>query len=283
MRVPVSSGIAQSMILDCAGEQVAVSSEQVVTVLPPGSASANAEFVVWNGAEIPIAPLANWLGFSDQKVLNAATATLVIALGESGMLALAVDRVLEVRELVLQDLGGLLRRLSGLQTSALLDNGSPLFLLDVAALESRARRGVALSAALALQRRAAVSRTRVLVVDDALSARRAVEHVFEDQGYEVHSASDGFEALEVLRRWDIALVATDLEMPNLNGLELAKRMREVPAWSAIPVIMITSRGGERHRNAALSAGVHEYLVKPFSDQQLAQVAASQFQATRHAA
>jgi chemotaxis protein histidine kinase CheA/ActR/RegA family two-component response regulator len=283
MRVPVSSGIAQSMILECAGERVAVSSEQVVIVLPPGSASADTEFVRWDEADVPIAPLANWLGFSDRAAPHTAESTFVIALGESGLLALAVDRVIEVRELVLQDLGGLLRRLSGLQTSALLDNGSPLFLLDIAALESRARRGVALSAALALQRRAAVSRTRVLVVDDALSARRAVEHVFEDQGYEVHSASDGFEALEVLRRWDIALVATDLEMPNLNGLELAKRMREVPAWSTIPVIMITSRGGERHRNAALSAGVHEYLVKPFSDQQLAQVAATQLRATRHAA
>ncbi|MGL5004929.1 MAG: response regulator, partial [Casimicrobium sp.] len=90
----------------------------------------------------------------------------------------------------------------------------------------------------------------------------------EDRGYEVFAANDGFEALEVLRQQPIALVATDLEMPNLNGLELAKRMREVPNWSAIPIIMVTSRGGDRHREAAQDAGVDAYLVKPFSDAQV---------------
>jgi chemosensory pili system protein ChpA (sensor histidine kinase/response regulator) len=84
----------------------------------------------------------------------------------------------------------------------------------------------------------------------------------------VHLAGDGFEALDVLRRQTINLIATDLEMPNLNGLDLSKRVREIPAWSAIPIIMITSRGGERHRDAALAAGVDEHFTKPFSDRDL---------------
>jgi chemosensory pili system protein ChpA (sensor histidine kinase/response regulator) len=125
-----------------------------------------------------------------------------------------------------------------------------------------------------LRKRAAIERTRVLVVDDALSARRAVQQAFEDSGYEVHVASDGFEALDVLRKHTINLIATDLEMPNLNGLELTKRVREVPAWSSTPIIMITSRGGERHRDAAFAVGVDEHFTKPFSDQQLLKTAAS---------
>jgi chemotaxis protein histidine kinase CheA/ActR/RegA family two-component response regulator len=283
MRVPVSSGIAASMLAQCAGQRVAISSDQVVNVLPPGSVVGEATHIDYGDARVPIVSLAKWMGFAMQDVGDASTATLILAYANDGVIALAVDRVLEVRELVLQDIGGLLRRVAGIQTGALTDDGSPLFMVDIAALELRARSGVVMSAALALQQRAAVNRTRVLVVDDALSARRAVEHVFEDQGYEVHTASDGFEALEILRKHPISLVATDLEMPNLNGLDLTKRMREVPAWSAIPVVMITSRGGERHRQAAINVGVNEYLVKPFSDRQLVDVTQSFLRAKQAAA
>jgi chemotaxis protein histidine kinase CheA/CheY-like chemotaxis protein len=283
MRVPVSSGIAPSMIAQCASERVAISSDQIVTVLSPGSVAADATYVDIGETRAPIVSLAKWLGFTSESLADASAATLIVAYGDDGLVALAVDRVIEVRELVLQDVGGLLRRISGIQTGALTDDGSPLFVIDVAALELRARGGVAMSAALALRQRAAVNRIRVLVVDDALSARRAVEHVFEDHGYEVHSASDGFEALEILRKHPISLVATDLEMPNLNGLDLTRRMRDVPQWRAIPVVMITSRGGERHRQAALEVGVNEYLVKPFSDRQLVDVAETYLRTRRAAA
>jgi chemotaxis protein histidine kinase CheA/ActR/RegA family two-component response regulator len=284
MRVPVSSGIAQSLIVACGGEQIAISNDQIVTVLPPGSVEANASHLQFGSESISIAPLAAWLGFATEAVLDTSQSTLVVAHGAEGRIALAVDRVREVRELVLQDVGALLRRIGGVQTGALSDNGVPLFAIDVAELQVRARAGVApVSAALALRRRAATQRVRVLVVDDALSARRAVQTAFEDRGYEVHTASDGFEALEVLRKHAISLVATDLEMPNLNGLELTKRVRDVPAWASIPVVMITSRGGERHRQAALDVGVDEYLVKPFSDRQLIDVAQSFLHARQAAA
>jgi chemotaxis protein histidine kinase CheA/CheY-like chemotaxis protein len=268
MRVPVTSGIATSVIVQCASERVAISSDQIHTVMPPGSAHSHATHIEYRDEQIPIMSLAKWLGFSAEATLDSANASLIVAEASDGVVAIAVDRVIEVRELVLQDVGGLLRQIAGIQTGALSDTGDPLFVVDVAALELRARSGVVMSAALALRQRAAIDRVRVLVVDDALSARRAVQHAFEDQGFEVHVASDGFEALEVLRRETISLVATDLEMPNLNGLDLTRRMREVPVWSSIPVVMITSRGGERHRQTALDVGVNAYLTKPFSDADL---------------
>jgi chemotaxis protein histidine kinase CheA/ActR/RegA family two-component response regulator len=283
MRVPVTSGIATSIIAQCASERVAISSDQVQTVFPPESVHSTATSIEYRGTVIPIVSLAKWLGFSDDATVDASRSTLIVADASDGSVAIAVDRVIEVRELVLQDVGGLLRQISGIQTGALGDTGTPLFVVDVKSLELRARSGVSMSAALALRQRAAVNRTRVLVVDDALSARRAVQHAFEDQGFEVHVASDGFEALEVLRSQPISLVATDLEMPNLNGLELTRRMREVPAWASIPIIMITSRGGERHRQTAQSAGVDVYLTKPFSDADLLANAKHLLQAERAAA
>jgi chemosensory pili system protein ChpA (sensor histidine kinase/response regulator) len=268
MRVPVSSGLASSVIAQVSVERVAISSDQIYTVLPPGSVAQDASFVDYADMRAPIVSLAKWLGFVEDAHVDLSAASLIIARGTDGAVALAVDRVVEVRELVLQDVGGLLRRIAGIQTGALTDSGMPLFVIDVAALEARAKSGVVMSAALTLQQRAAVNRIRILVVDDALSARRAVQHAFEDQGFEVHVASDGFEALEVLRRQTISLVATDLEMPNLNGLDLTRRMREVPNWASIPVVMITSRGGERHRQTAVDVGVDAYLTKPFSDADL---------------
>jgi chemosensory pili system protein ChpA (sensor histidine kinase/response regulator) len=283
MRVPVSSGLAASVIAQCAVERVAISSDQIYTVLPPGSVAADAHFVDYANTRAPIVSLAAWLGFVDDAHVDLSSVSLIVARGADGIVALAVDRVIEVRELVLQDVGGLLRRIAGIQTGALTDSGTPLFVIDVASLEARARSGVMMSAALSLQQRAAVNRVRILVVDDALSARRAVQHVFEDQGFEVHVASDGFEALEVLRRQSISLVATDLEMPNLNGLDLTRRMREVPAWFSIPVVMITSRGGERHRQVAIDVGVDAYLMKPFSDADLLTNAKRLLQTERAAA
>ena len=81
-------------------------------------------------------------------------------------------------------------------------------------------------------------------------------------------AADGFEAIEQIRLKRPALLITDLEMPNLNGLELTRRVREVPQWMSIPVVMITSRAGDKHRDVAAAAGVDIYLTKPYLDADL---------------
>ena len=81
-------------------------------------------------------------------------------------------------------------------------------------------------------------------------------------------AADGFEAIEQIRIKRPALLLTDLEMPNLNGLELTRRVREVPQWMDIPVVMITSRAGDKHREMAAVAGVDVYLTKPYLDADL---------------
>jgi chemosensory pili system protein ChpA (sensor histidine kinase/response regulator) len=111
----------------------------------------------------------------------------------------------------------------------------------------------------------AVQRTRVLVVDDALSVRRSMQQLLEDAGYDVITAADGFLALEALRTQTPAIVLTDLEMPNLNGLELTQRLRELPQFMGTPVVMITSRTSEKHRAMATDMGVDLYLTKPYTD------------------
>jgi chemotaxis protein histidine kinase CheA/ActR/RegA family two-component response regulator len=273
VRVPVSSGAVQALIVQCAQEEVALPSDQVVQAL----AADEAEIVSGDagsparlrhlGQEYPVYALGVWLGFEDTSAATALHGKpAVLCRGATQTVAVVVDAVVDARELILQDVGRLTRRIAGVVGGALRNDGRPMFLLDVAALERAAQSTLRSSgSSLALRRRMAVQRTRVLVVDDALSVRRSMEQLLEDAGYDVSTAADGFLALEVVRSKTPAIVLTDLEMPNLNGLELTKRLRELPQFMGTPIVMITSRASDKHRDLAEEAGVDLYLTKPYTD------------------
>jgi CheY-like chemotaxis protein len=107
-------------------------------------------------------------------------------------------------------------------------------------------------------------------VDDSHSVRRAIATLLEDQGYDVSVARDGIEAVKAMEAARPDVLLTDLEMPNMNGLELAAHVRSRPELASLTVIMITSRSLDKHRRQAMSAGVNVYLNKPFSDHELLQ-------------
>ena len=273
--VPVSSGVAHALIVQCAQESVAIASDQVLLVLPAGlselSESGGQMTLAHDGQQLPVFVLAQWLGFEESATLSLADAARrlpVIVKGASGPVALLTDAVLDSRELILQGIGQLARRIRGVVGGALRSDGKPLFLIDVAELERAANATGQLVSSSALRRRLQVERTRVLVVDDALSVRRSMEQLLGDAGYDVATASDGFEAIEQIRLKRPALMLTDLEMPNLNGLELTRRVREVRQWADMPIVMITSRAGDKHRKIADEAGVDVYLTKPYLDADL---------------
>jgi chemosensory pili system protein ChpA (sensor histidine kinase/response regulator) len=112
------------------------------------------------------------------------------------------------------------------------------------------------------------------VVDDSLSVRRALGTLLEDQGYDVTLARDGLEAVKAMDVSSPDALLTDLEMPNMNGLELAAHVRARPALAQLPIIMITSRSMDKHRRQALSVGVNVYLTKPYTDIELLQQVAT---------
>jgi chemosensory pili system protein ChpA (sensor histidine kinase/response regulator) len=291
VHVPVSSGVAHALVVQCTGEAIALPLEQVDTIVAAGlaqfSQSDKADetaheasvHIEYAGQSYPAFSLSQWLGLDDVSpvdIMRRADAWIVVlAKGATGPVALLVDAVLESRELILQDVGLLTRRVRGIVGGALRADGRPLFLLSVSELQravntaSHAAKHFGRSTTTtALRKRLQVERTRVLVVDDAWSVRRSMQQLLEDAGYDVATAADGFEALERLRAKLPAIVLTDLEMPNLNGLELARRMKDIPQWADIPVVMITSRTSVKHREEGLKAGVDVYLTKPYQDADL---------------
>ena len=289
VHVPVSSGVAHALVVQCAGEAVALPLEQVDSIVAAGLAqftvNDSSVHIEYAGQTYPAFSLAQWLELDDVSpadiMQRAQSWIVVLAKGAAGPVALLVDAVLESRELILQDVGLLTRRVRGIIGGALRADGRPLFLLSVPELQRAINAAtnaakntpknlgvVNTTSTAALRKRLQVERTRVLVVDDAWSVRRSMQQLLEDAGYDVATAADGFEALERLRAKVPAVVLTDLEMPNLNGLELTRRMQDIPRWAAIPVVMITSRTSVKHRDEGLKAGVDVYLTKPYQDADL---------------
>jgi chemosensory pili system protein ChpA (sensor histidine kinase/response regulator) len=109
-----------------------------------------------------------------------------------------------------------------------------------------------------------VGRLRVLFVDDSLSVRKVAERMLSSLDVDIVTAVDGMDALEKLRSMAFSLVFTDLEMPRMHGFELIREMQLMPAYQAIPVVVISSRSGQKHIDQAISMGAREYLTKPFT-------------------
>jgi chemosensory pili system protein ChpA (sensor histidine kinase/response regulator) len=108
----------------------------------------------------------------------------------------------------------------------------------------------------------------VLLADDSISVRRFVGRMLEKAGYRVRLASDGLEALEMVSQSRCDLVITDLEMPRTNGYELMSHMRQNPDTRNIPVMVVTSRAGAKHRDRAVKEGATSFLTKPVQEDQL---------------
>jgi chemosensory pili system protein ChpA (sensor histidine kinase/response regulator) len=108
----------------------------------------------------------------------------------------------------------------------------------------------------------------IMVVDDSLTVRRVTQRLLEREGYQVILAKDGVDALEHLQETIPDLMLVDIEMPRMDGFDLTRNIRGNDSTHAVPIIMITSRTADKHRNYALDLGVNAYFGKPFQEDML---------------
>jgi len=108
----------------------------------------------------------------------------------------------------------------------------------------------------------------ILVVDDSITVRRVTQRLLQREGYRVALAVDGLQALERLAEERPALVLSDIEMPRMDGFDLARNIRGDERMHDLPIVMITSRIAEKHREHAKQLGVNHYLGKPYSEEEL---------------
>lgn len=178
--------------------------------------------------------------------------------------AVAIDQVLGNREIVVKPVGMQISSLPGIYGATITGDGRVVVILDMAPLVRRHLAQPAQPAQVAApveQRRVPL----VMVVDDSLTMRKVTGRVLERHNLEVVAARDGIEALERLEEQVPDLMLLDIEMPRMDGYELATAMRADPRFKDIPIVMITSRTGDKHRQRALEIGVQRYMGKPYQE------------------
>jgi chemosensory pili system protein ChpA (sensor histidine kinase/response regulator) len=213
---------------------------------------------------------------------------MVVANAGNRQIGVVVEEVLGKDEIVIKNLGEYLRRVKLFPGTTIAPDGSLILLIDLnrmVASEPNERRSVQASASAArvfAPGSAAVARgtipseaidrvdqERVIVIaDDSISVRKFVGRMLEKNGYRVKLAADGLEAAELVSQHGCHLVITDLEMPRMTGYELMAQLRQSPTTKRIPVMVVTSRAGAKHRDRAIKEGASAFLTKPVQEDQL---------------
>lgn len=219
----------------------------------------------------PLIELGEALGYPPSVVQASRVPVLMMRIGER-QIALLVDQLLEARDVVVKNLSSVLKRARGITGATLMGDGSVVLIVNPSELAEETRRQIPTRK----MRRETPDQTRtldIMIVDDSLSVRRVLTNLIQKQGWNVTAAKDGLDALEQIQRLtkqpDVVLM--DVEMPRMDGYELTSALRNDTAFRRLPIVMLTSRSGEKHRAKAFELGVNEYLIKPYQEETLLNV------------
>jgi len=278
IRLPLTLAIAQALIVKLKDQEMAVPmnlvEETTRFAYKDIQRAAGEEMVDLRGVLVRLLKLNEVLGVGKfpKKDETFRQPTLILGTAEKHV-ALMVEDIIGREEIVVKSLGDYLQgiklfsgaTISGEGNVRLILNIAPLF-GDEAVVTAKASVGPAKAEQAAEE--VAKKNPKVLVVDDSISIRKYVQRFLDRSGYEVEVAPDGMEALNIMGRMKFDAVITDLEMPVMHGYDLMSEMKKSPVLRNIPIIVLTSRAGEKHRQKALEMGAQDYLVKPFEEQEM---------------
>jgi chemosensory pili system protein ChpA (sensor histidine kinase/response regulator) len=229
---------------------------------------------------IDVLSLSSILGVKSSAKLD--SSPIVIIRTATGMQGIGVDELLGRQEIVIKALGTLKPFKESCFVGATIDpEGRVILVLDIARVLAGRRRdalGMPIqnvmpqltdSDSLTGQGPGSVDDSmRILLIDDSLSIRKFVGKMLQGAGYEIETAVDGEEGLRKASAGGYRLIITDLEMPKLNGYEVIQALRDRPQTKATPILVMTTRAGEKHRQMALSVGASGYIAKPVEERTL---------------
>ncbi len=256
--------VSLPVLLASAGSRrIALPVARVRQIVQPGPGQiergADGQQMLWRGKRLPLLHLGRALG-DTVGLRDDEAARLPVAIVQEGerLLALQLDAVAGQRDVMVKHPGPQLARVPGIAGATLLGDGGIALILDPFRMPATPVKAAP----------PAPERPLVLVVDDSLTVRRASQRLLERHGYAVALARDGIEALERLSERRPTALLLDIEMPRMDGFELLATLRADAVLCGLPVLMITSRIAERHRERAQQLGVLAYLGKPFDEDAL---------------
>lgn len=272
LKMPASSLMIRTLLVRAGRQLVALSShgieQSILSLDGERCESKNGERFVVGEEEYPLLSLEMLLAEPHVEYTEGAIhPVLIINLGQGEKVALMVKEIVAHRELVFKEMGQYVPDIPGIPGVTILANGeaAPIIDLPSRVLHQQSSR---IEYQELLEQHAAPELPKLMVVDDSISARKSLATLLKDTGYEVSTAIDGLDALNQIRKDPPDLILTDLEMPRMSGIELSSAIRNNATTKDLPVIMITSRSTEKHREEATTAGISDYLIKPWIEEEL---------------
>ncbi|BCT91596.1 hypothetical protein LYSHEL_06200 [Lysobacter helvus] len=268
LRLPQTLAVTQAVFVKI-GETtyaVPIASVRGVGRVTREALAKNDATYAYGGEEYALHDLGLLLGHAAAKAEGQLQMPLLLIRAGELRAAVSIDQVLGNREIVVKPVGPQVGSVPGIFGATIMGDGSVVVILDVAPL---------------VRRQAALPRDTVpapqpekrhvplvMVVDDSVTMRKVTGRVLERHNFEVTTAKDGVDALERLEERVPDLMLLDIEMPRMDGYELATAMKADPRFRNVPIMMITSRTGEKHRQRAFDIGVERYLGKPYQEHEL---------------
>ena len=272
IRLPLTLAVSHSLVVRTGDEYYALPLPTIegVVRLPREEVAAHlrgdSATFTYGEHKYRLQPLALYVGMEAAPLpeTDAAIPVVLVRAGEHST-GLVADELIGSREIVVKPLGPQIASIRGISGATILSDGRVVIILDIAALvraEWRVR------AVPALLRERGDRRTFALVVDDSITVRRVTQRLLERNGMRVMTARDGADAVALLADHVPDIILLDIEMPRMDGYEVAAQVRADPRTADVPIIMITSRVGDKHRARAIELGVDDYLGKPYQESQL---------------
>ena len=276
IRLPFTVSVNRALMVQCADDQYAIplnTIEGLVRVLPhelAGHYQQDPPRYEYAGQRYELFYLGDLLHtVSRPKLLGQyqPVPVLLVQCNERRV-AIHVDGMAGTREIVVKGLGPQFAGVQGLSGATILGDGRVVLIIDLLA-HIRARQPAlpaqSVDAPLILNDPLKKRPLLVLVVDDSVTVRKVTSRLLERNGMNVLTAKDGIDALAVLEEHTPDLMLLDIEMPRMDGFEVAIQVRNDPRLMRLPIIMITSRTGQKHRDRAMAIGVNDYLGKPYQE------------------
>lgn len=275
LQLPLTLSVLRTLLVDIGGEPYAIPLSRIDHILKSSpdrlKILEDKQFYTFENEHIGIVDAHQVLQIpvSDDKVSGLYIVVISDRLNRYG---LVVDNFVGERELVVVPLDARLGRIPNVSAGAILENGSPVLILDVDDLVRSIDNLLSYGRLHKVGDRKEIvetSRRRILVVDDSLTVREVERRLLENSGYEVTVAVDGMDGWNTLQLKKFDLVITDVDMPRMNGIELIKKIKGDPNLKDLPVIIVSYKDREEDRIRGLEAGANYYLTKSsFQDKSL---------------
>ena len=270
--LPVTLSVAQVIMARVGNKMFAIPSvmvEQVQKLKQGDLLSAyQARNVNWAGRDYPLHYLSKLIGDVDHVAQQHTYTPVVLLRSGTYRTALHVDEIIGNQEVVMKQIGTQLARVPGMIGATVLGDGVIVLVINPVQLANREALSIGAIKVTTFAPIAEAVKKVALVVDDSLTMRKVLSRVLEREDFEVITANDGMDAIQKLQLITPDIILTDIEMPRMDGFEFSRHVRDNEKTANIPLIVISSRTAEKHRNVAKELGVNAFLGKPVQDDEL---------------